>query len=230
MTFTQVVLAMVLAAPPAEPRGVTLTQADVEASNQKVSAAFGALVDLWKKEFNRLGGSFETPRLVAYRGRTLSSCGVLPASNAMYCEGNNTLYFDDAFVAAQAKLTGAALHSDGDMASVGIIAHEMGHAVTAQLGIRYRSSYSAESAADCLAGAFTRSAERDGSLEKGDLEEAFYAMASAADPDLRSTGNPRMDARIARLAARQSHGTREQRQANFRSGYASGPGACVPGL
>lgn len=209
---------------------VTLTERDVESSTREAMAAHAALVDMWTAEFRRVGVRFAAPRLATYRGNTRSACGTLPASNALYCARTNTIYFDDVFLAAQAKLTGASLGTDGDMAAVGIIAHEMGHAVTAQLGVDYSTSYAAEAAADCLAGAFAQHANEDGTLERGDLEEAFFAMAAAADPQLESTGNPRMDARIAARLQRRGHGTREQRQANFRAGYEGGGGACVAEL
>ena len=206
---------------------VTLTAADVDASTREAMAAHGALVDMWSKEFDRIGEQFVAPRLARYRGNIRSACGVLPASNAVYCGRSNTIYFDDLFLAAQAKLTGEQLNTDGDMAAVGIIAHEMGHAVTEQLGIEFRTPYDAESTADCLAGAFARHAQEDGSLEKGDLDEAFLAMAAAADPELESTGNARIDRRIASRMQRFGHGTREQRQGSFRTGLDGGAGACI---
>jgi uncharacterized protein len=206
---------------------ITITSADVRAANEEVASAHGALVSMWSGEFRGIGERFVAPRLARYRGNIRSACGVIPASNAAYCGTTNTIYYDDVFLAAQAKITGQALRMDGDMAAVGIIAHEMGHAVTAQLGMRFRSSYGAEAAADCLAGAFARYAERDGSLEKGDLDEAFYAMAAAADPELTNTGNERIDARRQRVLDRERHGTREQRQQNFRRGYEGGSNACV---
>jgi len=209
---------------------VTVSANDVEASTQKALAAHAALVDMWSAEFDRIGERFIAPRLLVYRGPARSACGRLPASNAVYCDRSNTIYFDDLFLAAQAKLTGEELDSDGDMAAVGIIAHEMGHAVAEQLGVRFRSPYQAEGTADCLAGAFARHAQQDGSLEQGDVEEAFAALAAAADPELESTGNPRRDARLAARMQRMGHGTREQRQGNFRSGFEGGPGACVAEL
>ena len=209
---------------------VRLSARDVEASTQKAMAAHAALVDMWTREFDSIGEEFVAPRLARYRGNSRSACGVLPASNAVYCGRSNTIYFDDLFLAAQAKLTGAELNTDGDMAAVGIIAHEMGHAVTAQLGIRFRTSYQAEQAADCLAGAFAGQAQKDGSLERGDLDEAFVAMAAAADPEIESTGNSRLDRRIAARMQRVGHGTREQRQGSFRAGFQGGPGACVSDL
>jgi predicted metalloprotease len=185
---------------------------------------------MWTDELRRRGAPFRAPRLVRYRGTTSTQCGVMPANNAAYCYDNNTIYFDDVFLAAQAKMASEALGTDGDMAAVGIIAHEMGHAVAFQLGYRSRRSYDNEKAADCLAGSFARQAARDGSLEEGDVEEAFFAMAAAADPEFQSTGNPRLDSRRQARLSRQAHGTRAQRQSNFRSGFERGPRACIPGL
>jgi predicted metalloprotease len=217
-------------APADDPARLTLTTRDIEASNQEAAAAYSALVSMWTSEFRQRGVPFRAPRIVRYRGNTRTSCGIVPASNALYCYNNNTIYFDEVFLAAQAKITGRALGTDGDMAGVGIIAHEMGHAVAFQLGFRSRSSYENEAAADCLAGAFARQAQRDGSLERGDTEEAFFAMAAAADPELEPTGNRRVDARRASRQSRAAHGTRAQRQQNFRSGFERGGGACLDEL
>lgn len=213
-----------------DPARLTLTARDVELSNNEAAAAYGALVSMWTQEFKRRGLRFAPPRIVRYRGATQTRCGVMPASNAVYCYNNNTIYFDDVFLAAQSKITGHALGTDGDMAGVGIIAHEMGHAVAMQLGYRPRSSYENEAAADCLAGAFARYAESDGSLEDGDVDEAFFAMAAAADPDFRPTGDRRVDARRAARLERGAHGTREQRTRNFRAGLEGGPGRCLRAL
>ena len=56
----------------------------------------------------------------------LSLVRMVGPNNAMYCPRDNTIYFDDVFVTANAKLAANQLHTDGDMAAVGIIAHEMG--------------------------------------------------------------------------------------------------------
>jgi predicted metalloprotease len=212
-----------------EPERITLTSADVAASNRKVAAAYGALTEMWTRELADVGARFAAPRVARYRGTARSACGVLPANNALYCYNNNTIYYDEVFLAAQAKLSGRATGTDGDMAAIGIIAHEVGHAVAFQLGYRSRSSYDNEAVADCLAGAFARQAERDGYLEHGDLDEAFHAMAMAGDPQIR-TGDRRTDDRIASRVARQAHGTDDQRQENFRSGLTGGGGACLDAL
>lgn len=218
------------ASAPDEPVRIAISSADVRAADAEARAAYGALVSMWTSEFRDNGLRFAAPRFARYRGNIRSECGIVPASNAAYCGANNTIYYDPVFLTVQAKMTGEALGLDGDMAAVGIIAHEMGHAVAFQLGYRSRSSYENERAADCLAGAFARHAARDGSLEDGDVEEAFFAMAAAADPEFQPTGDSRVDSRRQARISRQAHGTRAQRQNNFREGLERGPRACIPGL
>src|SRR5262245_42967671 len=189
--------------------------------------AYGALMKMWSKEFRRIGESFEQPRIVRYNDGGYTACGVIGPDNAIYCPRNNTIYYDQVFVAGMQKVAGRAVGTDGDMAAVGIIAHEVGHAVAMQLGHNWRSSYKNEATADCLAGAFTNQAQRDGQIEKGDVEEAFFGMSMAGDPTPESTGDDRMDAMIQARLSRSAHGTKEQRMANFRAGLNGGARACL---
>jgi uncharacterized protein len=212
------------------PTELRLTESDVAASNKKAGAAYSALVDMWTDEFRRVGARFVAPKMLRYRGAVRTGCGVMAPSNASYCLNNNTIYFDDVFVAAQAKVAAHSLGTDGDMSGIGIIAHEMGHAVAMQLGYRSRRSYDNEAAADCLAGAFARQAQTDGSLEDGDIDEAFFGMAAAGDPTPELTGDRRTDRRLAARIAMSSHGTREQRVQNFRNGLEGGGAACLDEL
>lgn len=206
----------------------TITERDVTASNEKVRMAAGALLSMWSTDFQKVGERFAAPGLLRYRGAIMSPCGVMRQNNAGYCPLDNNIYFDEVFVAAQAGAAARQLGTDGDMAAVGIIAHEMGHAVAIQLGHQSRIVYQNEATADCLAGAFAEQSKRDGSLEAGDLEEAFFGMYAAGDPEPELTGNARMDNRILRVASMMGHGSREQRLSNFRDGLNRGPGACLP--
>ena len=214
----------------AAPQAVQVTEADVRASNEKVYLAYDALVQMWSGTFRQLGARFATPGIVRYRGAVRNACGVLGGGNAGYCAADNRIYFDELFVAAQARRAAEELGTDGDMAAIGVIAHEMGHAVAMQLGRFSRVTYENEATADCLAGAFAQHAERDGSLEAGDLDEAFFAMATAADPTPELTGDPRTDRYRLLRAARSAHGTREQRMGNFQAGYDGGARACLVGF
>jgi hypothetical protein len=220
--------APIATAAPAAPRDVTtVTAADVATSNQKVAMAYGSLVQMWGSAFAELGARFARPDIVRYRGAVRTPCGVMRSGNAGYCIGDNTIYYDDVFVAGQAKAAARQFGTDGDMAAVGVIAHEMGHAVAMQLGHMWRESYRNEAVADCLAGAFAMEAGRKGELEAGDVDEAFYGMASAGDPTPQLTGDNRVDRAILVRAARMGHGTEEQRVGNFRAGLEKGAGVCL---
>jgi len=212
---------------PTSPPTIDVTAQEVDASNQKVWSVYDALVAMWSADFKQVGEQFKVPGVARYRMRIRTPCGYLNPANAEYCAANNTIYFDDVFVAGQVKLAAEALGTDGDMAGLGIIAHEMGHAVAVQLGHWSRASYENEATADCLAGAFTLHAKGDGSLEQGDIEEAEFGMSNAGDPTPQLTGNERVDQRILARTERVGHGTREQRVQNFRHGLNGGAGACL---
>ena len=230
LTAAAVAPSTTLAAPPSHTaRTVSppeLTERDVAESNAKVRMAYTDLSALGRGRFAELGERFSTPRLLRYRGPTRSACGILQPNNAAYCPSENAIYYDEVFVAAQAKAAARELGTDGDMAGIGVIAHEMGHAVAMQLGYAFPVAYDNEAVADCLAGAFARHADETGSLEPGDVDEAFFGMAAAADPTPELTGNRRVDRRILRQAALAGHGTREQRMGNFRSGLSGGATSC----
>ncbi|HKW48462.1 MAG TPA: neutral zinc metallopeptidase [Gemmatimonadaceae bacterium] len=212
---------------PTSPPTIDVTEQEVDASNQKIWAVYNALVAMWSADFKQVGEKFSPPGVARYRMRIRTPCGYLMPENAEYCAANNTIYFDDVFVAAQVKDAAQALGTDGDMAGLGIIAHEMGHAVAMQLGHASRQSYENEATADCLAGAFTLHAKGDGSLEQGDVEEAEFGLSSAGDPTPRLTGNGRVDQRTLARMERVGHGNSEQRVQNFRNGLQSGAGACL---
>jgi len=208
-------------------RSLALTERDVAASNEKAAMAYQALVHMWGENFRKVGERFAAPGLARYRGAVRTGCGIVGEGNAAYCARSNTIYFDEVFLAAQAKRAALQLGTDGDMAAIGVVAHEMGHAAAIQLGHLSRTTYENEAVADCLAGAFARRADADGSLEPGDVDEAFYAMSTAGDPTPELTGDRRTDRRILDRLASVSHGTREQRMGNFRTGLEGGPGACM---
>src|SRR5688500_18947652 len=105
--------------------GVTeVTAYDVRASNEKVAMAHAALREMWSSHFRQIGTRFMVPGLVRYRGGAMSSCGMMRPNNAGYCPADNTIYFDEIFVAAQAKNAAREIGTDGDMAAGGIVAHE----------------------------------------------------------------------------------------------------------
>jgi uncharacterized protein len=212
------------------PTDVRVTEADVAESNREIRDAFAALATMWRQDFEQMGRQFVVPRIYNYRGNVRTSCGVMSANNAAYCPSNNAIYFDEVFVAGQRKLAARQLGTDGDMAGIGVIAHEMGHAAAIQLGIASRTTYTNEAVADCMAGTFVGRLEQDsslGTLEAGDVEEALFGVAAAGDPEVELTGNARVDNRRVARARTLAHGSSEQRVSNFRVGLDRGIRGCV---
>ena len=112
---------------------IEITPRDVAESNRKIESAYTALIKMWGADFNAIGRRFGPPDLVPYEGGVQTACGIMRGSNALYCPRDNSIYFDEVLVAGQAKTAARDLGTDGDMAGIGVIAHEMGHAVAMQL-------------------------------------------------------------------------------------------------
>jgi hypothetical protein len=150
------------AAPPAPPAAPVpyVTARDVAVSNEKARIAYRHLVSMWGAGFDEIGTRFAPPRLVRFRGAIATRCGVVGSGNAAYCPADNAIVFDEIFLAAQAKSAARELGTDGDMAAVGVIAHEMGHADAIQLGHHSPITYENERAADCLARSRTATSTR----------------------------------------------------------------------
>lgn len=206
-----------------------ITAADEEAA-QFVSVALADTEDVWATVFDRqIGEPYEPPALVLYKGITQSSCGnASGATGPFYCPADRRIYLDTDFFVTLSQRLGAG----GDFAAAYVVAHEVAHGVQDQLGIlgqaneaRMQASTRQSNAisvrielqADCFSGVWARQAEAQfGSLESGDVQEAMNAAKQIGDDTLqRGTGQvPRPHT--------YTHGTSEQRQRWFRTGYESG--------
>jgi uncharacterized protein len=163
-------------------------------------------------------------------GQTAASAcgesGTLGDSAAAYCMGDDTIYISQQFAAdiyngaLDQALPGSSQgygRTIGDFAVAYIVAHEYGHQVQAELGLfqQYGSALPTmafELQADCYAGTWAKSAYQENRLEDGDLQEALDAALAVGDFDAGSPGH---------------HGTPEQREAAWYSGFQSGdPSTC----
>ena len=152
--------------------------------------------------------------------------GTLGDSAAAYCPGDDTIYISQQFASdiydgsLDHALPGSSQgygRTAGDFAVAYIVAHEYGHQVQDELGLF--DSYGGkvptmafELQADCFAGTWAHSASEQDRLEEGDVEEALDAALAVGDFD---AGNPG------------HHGTPEQREEAWRSGFDSGdPATC----
>jgi predicted metalloprotease len=197
-------------------------------------AAFVATVladteDVWSQVFRAGGKAYSEPKLVLFRGRTGTACGLGEAAmGPFYCPGDRKVYIDLAFYETLSKRLGA----PGDFAQAYVIAHEVGHHVQNLLGIsgkvddmRRRMNEAQANAlsvrlelqADCFAGVWAHHAQRARQvLEQGDLEEALNAASQIGDDTLqrRSQGTV--------VPESFTHGSSAQRVTWFKRGMQSG--------
>ena len=203
-----------------------LTQADREAG-EFVSVVLGDTEKIWSGIFEQqLGRTYTPTTLVLYKGVTPSACGgASGATGPFYCPGDKQIYLDTDFFVTLGQRLGAG----GDFAAAYVVAHEVAHHVQDELGILSEAnniraqvgeaesnaiSVRIELQADCYSGIWARYAEeRFGTLAPGDVEEAMNAARQIGDDMLqRNAGRVPMPHTF-------THGTSEQRQRWFATGY-----------
>ena len=186
----------------------------------------------WTKVFEDSG--LPEPR-VSYvgipAGQTApSACGdetgTMGDRAAAYCPGDDTIYISQKF--ATDIYSGSLDHvlpgssqgyggTIGDFSVAYIVAHEYGHEVQDELGLfeqygQQVPTMAFELQADCYAGTWAKSAYDENRLEDGDVQEALDAALAVGDFD---SSNP------------SHHGTPEQREEAWNSGFESGdPSSC----
>lgn len=187
----------------------------------------------WNSIFSAVGETYEEPKLVLFSGSIDSACGMASsATGPFYCPADRQVYLDTQFF----DQLETQLNAAGDFAQAYVIAHEVGHHVQNLTGVlpefnRQRRSMGQREAnqmsvrvelqADCYAGIWAKSADKEGILSVGDIEEALNAAEQIGDDTLqkRSQGYVVPDAF--------NHGTSAQRMKWFKRGYDTGyVGAC----
>ncbi|MFI8416523.1 KPN_02809 family neutral zinc metallopeptidase [Serratia sp. NPDC078593] len=197
------------------------------------SVVLASTEDNWREVFQRMGKTYQPPKLVMYRGVTPTRCGTGQAAmGPFYCPGDKTVYIDLSFYQDMKDKLGAG----GDFAQAYVVAHEVGHHVQNLLGIEpkvrqmqqrasqvevNRLSVKMELQADCFAGVWGKYAEKQQMLEEGDLKEALNAAQAIGDDRLQQQSQGRV------VPDSFTHGTSEQRYMWFKQGFDSGdPNTC----
>lgn len=150
--------------------------------------------DVWTEEFQKMGRTYEAPKMVLYTGSTSTACGNGSAAmGPFYCSGDQTVYIDLSFFMDMKRQLGA----DGDFAYAYVIAHEVGHHVQYLLGFldkvhnqmarlpqaeANKLSVGLELQADYYAGVWAHHDNRKfSSLEPGDIDEAINCASVIGD-------------------------------------------------
>ncbi|MCC6890047.1 MAG: neutral zinc metallopeptidase [Hyphomicrobiales bacterium] len=189
----------------------------------------------WKDVFARSNRNYRAPVLVLYSGRTHAQCGgtAMAAMGPFYCPADRKIYLDTTFFQMiESRFRGCDVGSQScRFAQAYVIAHEVAHHVQNELGILEKAHRAQQVAggrtpeanriqvrvelqADCLAGIWANRAQER--LAPGDVEAALRTASAIGDDTLqkRSQGYVVPDSF--------THGTSEQRQRWFYTGFKSG--------
>lgn len=194
-----------------------------------VSVVLADTESTWHLEFQKLGMTYQEPKLVLFRNAVNSACGYAQsAMGPFYCPGDNKLYIDLAFYEDMKNKLGA----PGDFAQAYVIAHEVGHHVQNLLGTSTKVaqaqqqlskeqanqlSVKLELQADCYAGIWGYYADSERQmLEEGDIEEALNAASAIGDDKLQQQAGG-----VVRPESF-THGSSKQRVAWFKRGFEQG--------
>jgi predicted metalloprotease len=203
-------------------------RARTDPQREFVARVLGDTEDVWGEVFQKLGTTYQRPKLVLYHGQIDSACGLGSAAmGPFYCPGDRQVYLDLSFFQELSQRFGA----PGDFARAYVIAHEVGHHVQNQLGLmeearrrvavgseRLRNEVSVrqELQADCLAGVWGSSAAKRKLIDASDVDAGIAAAMAVGDDRLQQR------ARGYVVPEQFTHGSSEQRAKWFKVGLASG--------
>ena len=208
-----------------------------------VSKVLGSTELQWKQLFAKDGRIYRPPVLVLYRGATHASCGgeAQSAMGPFYCPADQKVYLDTSFfdqIATRFRGCDAGSRTC-QFSEAYVIAHEVGHHVQNLLGILPKAQQAQRAAdsraaanhiqvqvelqADCLAGVWAnrenemlKNEGKPAFIEPGDVEAALRTAAAIGDDTLQRR------ARGYAVPDSFTHGSSEQRQRWFNTGFRSG--------
>ncbi|WP_374314431.1 neutral zinc metallopeptidase [Microbacterium sp.] len=217
------------------------TGADANARDDcRLAAASLALDDYWESQVQ----GYQAPQLIIVDGSTGTQCGT--ASNQtgpFYCPPEQNVYVDPTFFALLRQQFDA---TAGPLAQLYVLAHEYGHHVQNITGIMAdnpdngtgpdSNGVRMELQADCFAGAWvgdmTEQVDENGvpfleAPTQQQIADALNAAQTVGDDHIQQESGGVVN------ADSWTHGSSEQRQRWFQTGYRSGVEACqtfgIPG-
>ncbi|GGN69251.1 KPN_02809 family neutral zinc metallopeptidase [Nocardia rhizosphaerihabitans] len=201
----------------------------------RVVATAQSLDGVWSQELPKQTGTrYVEPALVLFSGAVSTGCGNATSDvGPFYCPADQTAYFDTAFFQDLTDRFGA---SAGPLAQEYVVAHEVGHHLQNQLGDIGRAQRDPQGAksgavrtelqADCYAGIWAHFADKQPA--PGNTQPFLKPLSDNDIRDALSAANAVGDDRIQRSAGRGvnpeswTHGSSEQRQKWFLTGYKTG--------
>jgi len=205
-----------------------------------VSTVLGNIEVEWTDIFRQDGKTYRKPVLVLYQGQTGAACGgtAQSAMGPFYCPNDQKVYLDTSFFREIETRFRGCEGKACEFSQAYVIAHEVGHHVQNLLGIltkvqqqqqgmdragANRLQVRVELQADCLSGVWAnhennrlQKAGKPPLVEAGDIEAALRTASAIGDDTLQRKATGRV------VPDSFTHGSSEQRQRWFTTGYREG--------
>jgi predicted metalloprotease len=186
-----------------------------------------SIQEYWSDEFGRRQGRYVLSRTVFFDGDAQTGCGLATSAvGPFYCPMDGQVYIDLDFYDELRTRFGA---RGGPFAQAYVLAHEYGHHVQNLTGTLERAQSGdsgpqsmpvrVELQADCYAGVWARHASSTGyltELTEADIADGLNAAAAVGDDRIQRQVQGRVN------PERWTHGSAEQRQRWFITGYQTG--------
>ena len=228
-------------AQPEEEQSLEQCQTGADANENVECRMVGASASLeayWVQEAPELGLDYVGPQdFVLFTAATNTGCGsASSATGPFYCPPDQTIYIDVTFYD---ELRGRFGSSGGPLAEMYVVAHEWGHHIQNLAGVLERAqdgqtgptsnAVRVELQADCFAGAWAANASEvpDSSgtpflqpITDQQIADALSAASAVGDDRIQQATQGQVTPHSF------THGTSEQRQRWFLTGFQQGAGAC----
>jgi predicted metalloprotease len=205
-----------------------------------VSRILGSTEVQWKDIFSKDGQTYRAPILVMYRGQTDAPCGgeARSAMGPFYCPADQKVYLDTSFFREIETRFNGCSGKACQFSQAYVIAHEVGHHVQNLLGIlpkvqsqqrgmdrtaANRLQVRVELQADCFAGVWANH-ENQRQRDRGRADFITQSDIDAALQTASAIGDDTLQRRAGRNVVPDSftHGSSEQRQRWFKTGFQQG--------